>query len=221
MTDLETLQPFANDVWIAAGPAVRFWGFSLPTRMIVVKLHDGSLWINSPVAATRVEAARLEDIGPVAHLVSPTPMHDWRLRSWAEFFPRAQIWSACRLAGAPPAAWKNEIDRVLFRGSLVLAETEFFHRPSRTLIVADFIQNYRSEPNRPLRNALKRLGGVLDGGMPRDIRLTFIGEQRRRLAEDAVQKLLAWDFEKLIVAHGDPVANGARPLVERAFAWLR
>jgi hypothetical protein len=43
------LQAFAKDVWIADGPNVRDFGVMFTTRMVVVKLSDGSLWVNSPV----------------------------------------------------------------------------------------------------------------------------------------------------------------------------
>ena len=217
---MNPLQAFAKDIWVADGPPVRFFGVHYPTRMIVVKLSGGSLWINSPVSATRDQAAQLEDIGPIAHLVSPTPLHDWRLTLWAEFFPRARVWKARTLGDTPPAAWKAEVDQVLFRGSIALAETEFFHKPSRTLIMGDFIQNFGVERNRPLLNTLKRLGGILEGGVPRDLRLSFLGKRRRRLGADAVRQLLAWDFDKLVVAHGDLVTKDARSLVRRAFHWL-
>ena len=44
------LQEFAENVWIVDGPPVRFLGMLFPTRMILVKLSDGSLWVNSPVS---------------------------------------------------------------------------------------------------------------------------------------------------------------------------
>jgi hypothetical protein len=75
------LYQFADDLWISEGPMVRFFGAPYPTRMIVVKLGDGSLWINSPVVAPGEHAAQLANVGRVAHLVSPTRLHDWRLES--------------------------------------------------------------------------------------------------------------------------------------------
>ncbi len=217
---MDALREFAKDIWIADGPAVRFWGIPFPTRMIVVRLGDGSLWVNSPVSATRDQVKSLEYIGSVAHLVSPTPLHDWRLKQWAEFFPHARVWEASALDDAPPAAWSADIDQLLFRGSIVLSEAEFLHKPSRTLIMGDFIQNYGFERERPLLNALKRLGGVLDGGAPSDLRFSFIGKRRRRLGAESLRKLLSWDFDKIIVAHGDLTTDSARSLVERSFQWL-
>ena len=56
------------------GPSVRFVFASLPTRMIVVKLGDGSLWINSPVAVSRETLDQIDVIGPVRYLVGN---HSW------------------------------------------------------------------------------------------------------------------------------------------------
>lgn len=53
--------------------------------------------------------------------------------------------------------------------------------------------------------------------MPRDARLTFI---HRSLARQSLEKLLSWDFDKLIIAHGPCVEKGAKAFVERAFSWL-
>ncbi|MGA8660271.1 MAG: hypothetical protein WB586_29485 [Chthoniobacterales bacterium] len=43
------LQEFAESVWIVGGPPVRAVGVTFTTRMIIVKLTNGSLWVNSPV----------------------------------------------------------------------------------------------------------------------------------------------------------------------------
>jgi hypothetical protein len=214
------LRPFARDVWVADGPPVRLFGAPLPTRMVVVKLADGSLWIDSPVDATEEQARTLERIGPVAHLVSPTQMHDWRLAKWSTWFPQAAVWYAAMLADLPHDVWCDDIDRGTFRGSVMLDETEFYHRASRTLIIADFVQNYSPQPGHLVLNLIKRLGGVLGGGSPVDLRLSFVGRKRRQLGRESVRKLLAWDFDKVIIAHGDLPAGDARHFVERSFRWL-
>ena len=67
------------------GPSVRFVFASLPTRMIVVKLGDGSLWINSPVAVSRETLDQIDVIGPGRYLVAPTALHIWRLEQWTRY----------------------------------------------------------------------------------------------------------------------------------------
>jgi hypothetical protein len=60
----------------------------------------------------------------------------------------------------------------------------------------------------------------MQGGAPRDLRLSFFGKRRRHLGRDSLHKMLAWDFNKLVVAHGDCVPNEARAFVKRSFRWL-
>jgi hypothetical protein len=124
------------------------------------------------------------------------------------------------LAGPSPPGWCLDIEQVRFRGSVLLSETEFYHRRSGTLVMGDFFQNCRAEPGQRIRNAFLSLGGVLDGGMPRDLRASFAGKERRRLGRASVEQLLAWDFDKIVVAHGECVERNAKVLLERSFRWL-
>ncbi|MGC1647497.1 MAG: DUF4336 domain-containing protein, partial [Candidatus Sulfotelmatobacter sp.] len=88
------LQAFAKDVWIADGPNVRDFGVMFTTRMVIVKLSDGSLWVNSPVAVPFDTLQRINQLGPVRYLVAATPRHFWRLEGWHTLFPEAQLWSS-------------------------------------------------------------------------------------------------------------------------------
>lgn len=199
---------------------------ALPTRMIVVRLGDGSLWINSPVSVPPETLERIRRIGPVKYLVAPTTLHAWRLERWHEMFPEAQLcgppkrsrdpdrpaFARLLVGDAPPTAWADDLDQVVFKGNAFVEEVEFLHKKSRTLIMTDFIQNYRAEDGSFIGNAPKRLGGVLNGGVPLDIRMSFTN---RKLARKCLERLLSWDFDKLIVAHGACVDRDAKAFVER------
>ncbi len=39
----------AEDLWIAEGEIVNFYGFAYPTRSVILRLADGSLWVWSPI----------------------------------------------------------------------------------------------------------------------------------------------------------------------------
>lgn len=224
------LQPFAKDVWIADGPPVSAFGpITLPTRMIVVRLSDGVLWINSPVESSPELLDQVRAVGPVRYLVAPTPLHVWRLHAWRELFLDAKAWGPPRarssnnlafdgiLGDVSPAEWSSDIDQLVLRGNVFLDEVEFLHKPSRTLMVTDFIQNYPIIGGDALGNLAKRIGGVLNGGVPRDIRWSFTD---RGKAREALEKLLSWDFDKVILAHGACVDHNAKDFVEAAFRWL-
>jgi hypothetical protein len=100
-----------------------------------------------------------------------------------------------------------------------MTEVEFFHRPSRTLILTDFIENFEPQKisSRFIRYLIK-LGGVQDpdGQMPRDMRLTFTKDEVRR----AVETMIAWGPERIILAHGRWYQRDGGGELIRAFRWV-
>ncbi|MFZ0337346.1 MAG: DUF4336 domain-containing protein [Terracidiphilus sp.] len=228
------LSPFAENVWIIDGPKVRDMGVMFTTRMTVVKLCDGSLWVESPVSVPSETLKRIMELGHIRFLVAATPRHVWRLSAWHTLFPEAQLW-VCRptpmtlkkdplpftgiLGDEPPQAWQNDFDQVAFKGNPLIEEVLFFHRTSRTVIMDDLIQVHPRVKGKYLRNALVELGGVASpyGGVGLDIRLSFI---HRNLARRSLEKLLLWDFDRLIIAHGPCVEYDAKTFVRQAFRWL-
>lgn len=42
----------------------------------------------------------------------------------------------------------------------------------------------------------------------------------RNLARRSLDKLLSWDFDKLIIAHGVCIEAGAKQYVKKVFQWL-
>ena len=228
------LQEFSENLWIVDGPNVRDMGLMFTTRMTVAKLSDGTIWVNSPVQVSPDVLKRITGLGPVRYLLAGTPRHVWRLAFWHSLFPEAELWAArttpftlmkapLSLAGIlgdePPQAWKNDFDQLAFKGNPLIEEVLFFHRRSHTVILDDLIQIHSRVRGRPFRNALFKLEGVESphGGVGLDIRLSFI---HRSLARKSLQKLLSWDFDKLVIAHGPCIDKDARTFVERAFQWL-
>ncbi|HTX79276.1 MAG TPA: DUF4336 domain-containing protein [Longilinea sp.] len=228
------LQAFGNNIWIVDGPQVWDMGVLFTTRMAVVKLADGSIWVESPVPVPFDTLRHIAELGPVRYILAATPRHVWRLEAWHTLFPEAQLWMSRAtpftlwkgrlpltgtLGDTPPQSWAADFDQLAFRGDPLIEEVFFYHRASRTLILDDLIQVHALVPGHSLRNALWRLEGVAapQGGVALDIRLSFTD---RKLARRSLDKLLAWDFDKVIIAHGPCLEKDAKPFVERAFRWL-
>jgi hypothetical protein len=228
------LRAFAQNVWIADGPTVRDFGILFTTRMIIVRLADGSLWVSSPVPVPFDTLRRITELGRVRYLVVATPRHVWRLEAWHTLFPEAQLWAPRTtlftlkkgrlpathvLSDSPYQGWADDLDQLAFKGNPLIEEVLFLHKASRTLILDDLIQNHPRARGHPLINALFKLEGVAypHGGIPLDIRLSFTDHT---LARQSLERLLSWDFDKLIIAHGICIENDAKLFVERAFRWL-
>jgi hypothetical protein len=108
---------------------------------------------------------------------------------------------------------------VIFHGSFALEEVVFFHRPSRTAMVADLVQRIDPVVARGWRGWIMRCDGVVgsDGSTPRELRLTFFDRPAARRARNQV---LGWHPERVVIAHGEWVRADGRPVLGRALAWL-
>jgi hypothetical protein len=101
-----------------------------------------------------------------------------------------------------------------------MTEVVFFHRASRTLILTDLIENFEPRKLGFVMRWLTWLGGVQDpdGAMPRDMRLTYA--KRKDDLRTAVETMVAWNPERVILAHGRWYQTNGTQELRRAFRWL-
>jgi hypothetical protein len=226
------LLPWGEDLWLAEGPVVSFFGFRYPTRMAVIRLSDGDLFIWSPIAVEPALKAEINALGKVAHLVSPNKLHHLYLRQWKDAYPSARLYAPPGLAkkrldirfdaalenDAPPA-WAQEIDQVCFGGSPMMTEIVFFHRKSGTALFCDLIEHFPRSWFTGWRGWIARLDGIVepDFGAPREWRMTFFGRAQARIA---LAHILAWQPRRVVIAHGDGVTAEGEAFIRHAFRWL-
>ncbi len=226
------LAEFGPGIWIGGGPVVPFYGFAYPTRMAVIRLQDGSLFVWSPTALSSDLTQQVDALGTVRHLVSPNLLHHLFLSEWKSAYPHARLHASpglrrrrkllpfdADLRDTPDLAWAMEIDQVLMRGSPFLTEAVFFHHPSHTAIFADLIQNFPRDWFKGWRGLVARHAGIVapNPGAPCDLRMSFLN---RRAARASLQRILAWPIEQVLMAHGEPVTSGGAAFVRAAFKWL-
>ena len=226
------LQLFAPSLYIADGPSVPFYGFPYPTRMVVVRLSNGNVWVWSPIKLTAELASAVEAIGPVRYILSPNKIHHLFLAEWAERCPEARLFAPPGLASRKPElhfdaelgdepdpAWAADIDQVIFHGSFAMEEVVFFHHESQTAIICDLIQRHPVAKMTGWKGMLMRLDGLVGdhGSTPREWRATFL---RRKPARAARDKVLSWNAERLVIAHGKCAQTGASSIIEDALGWI-
>ncbi|WP_315758953.1 MULTISPECIES: DUF4336 domain-containing protein [unclassified Bradyrhizobium] len=237
---LNTLKPVAENIWIVDGPVIRFGipglKFPFPTRMTVVRCASGDLFIHSPTPLTPALRAEIDREGRVRDIIGPNRIHYWWIPDWQAAFPDAAIYLAPgiraqakdriefegrpldRSGGYP---WDDEIATLPVVGSY-MTEVEFFHRPSRTLILTDLMENFEpAKIGAGLARYLSWIGGVgpPHGGLPRELRLTFTWRHRRELRA-AVETMLGWHPERIVIAHGAWHRTDGTEILREAFCWL-
>ncbi len=228
-----TLREFGPGIWIGEGPVVPFLlGFPYPTRMAAIRLSDGGLFVWSPVALSPTLKREIDALGPVRCLVSPNLLHHLFLGEWKAAYPDARLFASPGLRGrrkdlafdaelgdAPDPLWAADIDQVLVRGSFAMTEAVFFHRASAAAIFADLIENLPRDWFKGWRGLLARLDGIVapHPGAPREWRASFID---RGAARAALERILAWPIERVLIAHGEPASANGAAFVRDAFGWL-
>lgn len=226
---MSTLQPLDDDLWMADGPEVSFFGVPYPTRMVLIRLPEG-LWVWSPTALDAGLREAVAALGTVRWIVSPNKIHHLFIPEWLEAFPEATAWAppglaarrtdiafAGELTGALP--WSG-IEQVVVGGSFVMEEVIFFHRASSTCLVGDLIQRHDPDHFEGWTRAVMKLDGLAgpDGSTPREWRATFLN---RTAARQALDTAVGWAPRRVIIAHGTcAMEDGARLLAEN-LDWIR
>jgi hypothetical protein len=224
------LRQLDTDLWVAER-AHEYLGVQVGTRMTVIKLADGSLFVHSPVRLDEVTGASLNKLGPVKHVVAPNRFHHLFVSDYSKNYPDAKIYAApgldtkrrdlhfdAILGDIPPPAWSGQIDQIVFRAFSALNETIFFDRRSRTALFTDLMFNMNHSDSALTRIVLRLDGGFGGLAVPRTFRLMI--RMRRQRALSALACVLEWDFDRLTLAHGDVVERGAKTAMRNAWSFL-
>ena len=229
--------PWGEEIWTVDGPEVSYalWGLTLPcpTRMTIIRLPDGGLWLHSPVACTPDLVAAVEGLGPVAAIIAPNVFHYTHLADWARAFPAASVHGVTGLAAKAPgiafsaldqqtaASWRNAIDvHVVRLGDLT--EAVFLHRASGTLIVTDLMQNFEAQRIRnPLVRMVLQLGGATGPNGRPSVEIRLAALAHRKALREGVRQMLAWHPASIILSHGAPYRSNAAAEIEQAFGVRR
>ena len=224
------LRRLADDVWVTERPQ-RFFGLPVGARMTVIRLSGGRLLLHSPLPLDAALRAELDALGRVACAVAPNRLHHLYAGDVVRTYPEARLWVAPGLpekrpdlvhAGVlgdeAPVEWRGELEQAFFRGRPYENEVAFFHPATRTLILCDLAFNFGPRdawPTRVLMSLLRSYGKLgpskLDPLLIRD----------RAAARASLERILAWDFDRVIVAHGDVQESGGYVLMRDGYAWLR
>jgi hypothetical protein len=227
------LKELGPEIWIVDGPTVTAAaGFHYPTRMAVIRLSSGGLFIWSPILLTDDLRAEVNTLGHVRYLIPPNSLHHVFLYDWQRSYPNAKVYAPPGLRekrkdiqfdgdfdDTPIADWVNDIDLVIMRGNLITTEIVFFHRKSGTVLFTDLIQHFRPKWFRGWRAIVARLDLMVaaEPSVPRKFRAAFTD---RRAARASLRRVLAWPAEKVLMAHGDPVTEDGQAFIRRSFRWL-
>jgi hypothetical protein len=223
------LRQLAENLWVVEHPQ-RFYGLEVGARMTVMRLADGALLLHSPVSLDAPLRGELDTLGSVRFAIAPNRFHHLYAGEVLRAYPEARLWVGPGverkrpdlvfvdvLGDEAPAEWREEVGQLFFRGRPFENEVVFLHRPSRTLILCDLAFNFGPHTPAVTRVLMKLVGAYgrfattrLDAWLIRD----------REAAKHCLKRILAWDFDRIIVAHGDVLESGGKAALRAAYDWL-
>jgi hypothetical protein len=182
-------------------------------RMTIVRLAGGGLWLYSPIGIDDGLAAQIAPLGDVAHIVAPNRYHHLFAGGAKQRYPAAMLWGVPglpekrrdlafdRVVGvvSADAPWRDDLDGLVLTSVPKFNEVVFFHRASRTLICADLVFNIRSEPSFATRLVYRMLRVY---GKPAQS-WYFRKSMDRAAVKPQLEAVLAWNFERICMSHGD------------------
>jgi hypothetical protein len=221
------LTPFGEDLWVVHRPQ-RFWGLETGTRMTVVRLSDGGLFVHCPVALDGALRAAVDALGTVRAVVAPSLFHHLYVGQWMDAYPRATF-SPCPGLAEKRAdlkwgtvlgdelrdEWAADLDQAAFT-SRFEREVVFFHRKTRTLVCADALLNLSVHPSRATRIVALLMANTAPGKGY----LERIAVRDWKLGRRQVDRILEWDIERIALAHGGLVERDGKNVVRDAYSWL-
>lgn len=226
------LHEYVSDrIWLKKYP-VRYAGCDLFARATFIRLSSGEVLVHSPGPIDEATVAEATALGRLTHIVAPGSYHYLYVADWQRAFPNATTWICPGverkrpglefdwiLSDHAPEAWRGELDQVLVRGNRFIWEVAFFDKPSKTLILTDLIENIGDTTegtNLWLELWWKVVMDMWD--KPKPAPEYQMGWKDKAAAKRSLERIFAWDFERVVIAHGENIESDAKQAVRAAWA---
>jgi hypothetical protein len=224
------LQQHHEDLWTSRC-LLSLGAVCLSRQMVIARLPDGGLWLHSPNEPTPAMQEALKPLGPVAWLVAPNCFHHRWLGKWKTLYPEATLIGAQGLAAKrsdltfdaalgehSPEAWGGAIESLVTEGASKLNEVVFFHGPSRTLVLTDFVFNQSPASGLPAFSRFM-LGLMKAYGPLGPSRLFRMFTDDRKAVKRSIEQMLdRWPVERITMSHGEPLTENASQRLRAAYA---
>jgi len=190
-----------------------------------------TLWLHSPNELSRKLLDEVAALGPVRWLVAPNLFHHRALREWKNACPEAAILGVPGCAEKkpdipfdgvldrdPPEGWAGALEMLHTEGAPTLNEIAFFHVPSRTLILTDFVFNHGPDSGLPTLSRLLLRGMNAYGRLGPSRIFRFVVKDEAAVGRSIRAMLDRWPVERVSMSHGEVLEEDAAERLRAAYA---
>ncbi|MBX3191494.1 MAG: DUF4336 domain-containing protein [Labilithrix sp.] len=217
-----------DDIWALEDDLKLPLGMLLPSRTTLVRLPKNEIAVWSPLAIDDAHAEQIDALGDVSHIIAPSNVHYLFLAAAAKRWPKARLFGPPGLERKVDGLSFDPLPRdgEMFGGEILVRRIEgvpymvehaFLHARSKSLLVTDLVFNVHACRGAGMPLFLRSVGAWKKTAQSRFWR--FLTKDREA-AKKSVVDVFAWDFDRLIMAHGDVLDADAREPLARALAWM-
>ena len=208
-----------------------FYGLQFGARMTAVALKNKEVILYSPIPITTAIEERIANLGTVKYIIAPNLFHHLYAGDARSAFSRSKLYSPPGLVkkrkdlsidhviGEAQLPWSAELETITIEGTDILQETVLYHKKSKTPICCDLMQNLQQVRGTFTHIYTRFLGDIYEKpGLSRLLRFAFRDKARAR---DSIDRILALEIEKVVMAHGEVVHGNGREVLQDVYAWLK
>ncbi len=225
------IKEFAQNLWVAEDERFSVGGLQIGSRMTLVHLNNGDLFVHSPIALSKEVKDSIDSIGKPKFIIAPNTVHHIFLKKFYDQYSEAELYIVPGLrkkrhdlsfvkdlSEVAYYPWNDEIKQHHVIGIPKLDEVVFFHAESKTLILTDLA--FYITPDKPFFTRLFfRLNSAYDKFGPSRIFKNFLLKDKSEFKK-SVDYILTWDFERIIISHRKVIDKKGKDIFERVFGSI-
>ena len=227
----QLIEYIEDQIWILEYP-IQYAGIDLFGRMTIIKLDNEELIIHDPCEIDDYIKNKIDALGEVKYIVAPGSYHHLFVTNFQQKYPNAETFLCPGLekkrqdikfewilGNKPDHRWEDVIDQVLVHGTKYIWEVAFFHKPSKTLILVDLLENIGDDYQHPASLLLRFWWKVVFRmwGNPKAAPEYQMGWGNKHIVKDGLNRILSWKAEKVILAHGEIIEGNINKILSTAW----
>jgi len=220
-----------NQIWLLEYP-VRFGGMNLFGRMTIIRTKTGDLVIHDPCKIESEVKNEINAIGKVKYIIAPGSYHHLFVTDFQKEYPDAETFLCPGLerkrpdiefdwilGNKPDHRWKNDLEQVLVHGTKYIWEVAFFHKPSKTLLLVDLLENIGDNYQHPAGALLRFWWKVIFRmwNNPKAAPEYQMGWGNKDIVRKDLNKILSWKADRVILAHGELIEDDVDSVLNTAW----
>jgi len=220
-----------DQIWILEYP-VRYAGIDLYGRMTLIKLDNGDLIVHDPCRIDESTKREIDAIGPVRYILAPGSYHHLFVTDFQQQYPDAETFLCPGLerkrpdirfdwilGNRPDHRWGGVLEQVVVQGPKYIWEVAFFHKPSRTLILVDLLENIGDDYRHPAGITLRFWWKLVFRmwNTPKAAPEYQIGWGNREIVRGSLNRILGWNADRIILAHGELMEGNVNEVLRAAW----